>query len=96
MEVLNKKQNFKNAFNCKKCPGSNDENGCPMWWEYQQNNIQSGESRIVKICGYVAMPNFLISVIEASNRPAAEIGSMKNAIIEKIDQFTNIKRLTGE
>ena len=69
--------NFKKAFTCKKCPQSNGENGCPMWWEFSATNVETGQSALKKMCGYQALPTFLTEVIIASNRPAAEIGAMR-------------------
>ena len=69
--------NYKNAFICKKCPQSNGENGCPMWWEFSATNVESNQPVLKKMCGYQALPTFLTEVIVASNRPAAEIGAMR-------------------
>lgn len=82
MEQVNKKRNFKNAFKCENCPGSSGEDGCPMWWSYIQKNLGSGEERLVSECGYMAMPQFLQATLAASNRPAEEIGMMRNEIVK--------------
>lgn len=73
---------YKKAFQCKKCPESNSENGCPMWWELMMDNVQSGESKLVKACGYTLMPVVLSHVVAASNRPAAAIESLRNAVLK--------------
>ena len=69
--------NYKKAFICKKCPQSNGENGCPMWWEFMATDVSSQKQAIKKMCGYQALPTFLTEVIIASNRPAAEISAMR-------------------
>lgn len=71
------------AFQCAHCPRNNDpERGrsCPAWWEWTQENPATGETRIERMCGWTAMPIFLVEVIKASNRPAAEIGACKSEI----------------
>lgn len=89
MESITNKKNFKNAFKCKKCPGRNDEEGCPMWWEYSMEEPTTGKTKLVKECGYLAMPVFLTSVISASNRPAAEIGQLRNEIAQGFTAVAN-------
>ena len=81
--------NFKKAFKCKKCPESNGVNGCPMWWEYMQTN-GLGQEKIEKSCGYQALPMFMIEVIKASNRPAEEIGSMRNEMLNAVNRLPNL------
>lgn len=76
--------NYKNADNCKKCPQSNDENGCPWWWEYMVTDQSNGKERLEKKCGKSALPEFLIEVIKASNRPAAEISAMREQVTENV------------
>jgi hypothetical protein len=78
--------NYKNAFNCKKCPQTNTEQGCPMWWEFMQTDTTNGREQLTKMCGYQALPIYLIEVIKASNRPAAEIGAMRCEIAEGMNR----------
>lgn len=73
--------NYSNAWNCKKCPRSNEENGCPAWIEYVQENPSTGEQKFAKECLFKALPVFLIEVLKASNRPAAAIESTRNEIV---------------
>jgi len=76
--------NHTHAFRCAQCPRNSDpERGpsCPAWWEWTAENVQTGESRIERMCGWQAMPRFLTEVIKASNRPAAEIGACRNEIV---------------
>ncbi len=81
--------NYKNAFKCKKCPQSNNENGCPMWWEIIETNTETGKERVRKACGYILMPLFLTEVIKASNRPAAAIEATRNALVESLTRLSN-------
>lgn len=77
---------YKHAWNCKRCPQRNDENGCPAWVEYTQENPQTGEQRIQKQCLFQALPVFLIESIKAANRPAAAIESTRNELAEQLQQ----------
>lgn len=70
--------NYCNAWNCKRCPERNDEQGCPAWTEYTQELPSTGEQRLRKECLFQALPVFLIEAIKASNRPAAAVESMRN------------------
>lgn len=76
---------YKNAWNCKRCPQRNDENGCPAWVEYTQENAQ-GEQRVQKECLFQALPLFLTETIKASNRPAAAIESTRNELAEQLQR----------
>jgi len=78
---------YKKAWKCKKCPETNNENGCPAWTELMVTNIQSGEEKLEKDCLYRMLPMLLVEVIKASNRPAAEIGSLKNGMINAISEL---------
>jgi len=77
-------QNYRNAMNCRKCPGSNGPDGCPWWWEYAETNAMTNETRITKECGIQALPKFLGHVLAASNRPAAAIESTRDALISTL------------
>jgi hypothetical protein len=72
--------NYRNAWNCKRCPGRNDDQGCPAWVEYMQENVATGEQRLHKECLFQALPVFLVEVVKASNRPAAAVESMRNEV----------------
>ena len=73
--------NYRNAWNCKRCPERNDEQGCPAWTEYMQELPSTGEQRLRKECLFQALPVFLVEVIKASNRPAAAVESTRNEIV---------------
>lgn len=71
------------AFQCQQCPRNNDPargRSCPAWWEWTAENVTNGETKIVRMCGWQAMPQFLTEVIKASNRPAAAVESTRNEI----------------
>ena len=78
METVNQRIAYKNAFNCKKCPGTSDETGCPYWWEFTAFDQHTGKEILRKQCGITALPKLLTEVIIASNRPAAAIESLRN------------------
>ena len=90
--------NYKKAFTCKKCPGRNDELGCPCWVEFMETNIVSGEERLWKGCIFAALPRMLVEVIKASNRPAGEISAMRCEIVNGFTQLagTPIQVLLAE
>lgn len=68
---------YKNAFKCNACPQSNGENGCPSWWELVGEDM--GKQPVLKKgCGHALLPELLLHVIVASNRPAAAVESMRN------------------
>jgi len=82
--------NYKNAFNCKKCPKRADEKGCPMWWEmpvedeYDPNKVELWEG-----CGYVLMPFVLKSVIKAGYTGAEEVSSMRSEVVNTVETATS-------
>jgi hypothetical protein len=78
--------NYRNAWNCKRCPGRNDDQGCPAWVEYMQENPATGEQRLQRECLFQALPVFLIEVVKASNRPAAAVESMRNEMVAGLGQ----------
>lgn len=73
--------NYKNAWNCRKCPESNTEQGCPAWVEYAERNLQTGEDRFTKECVFQALPKFLIHTLAAANQAAATMDSHRNEIV---------------
>lgn len=80
---------YSNAFNCQSCPGNSGLNGCPCWTEIVETNLQTGEERINKDCLFRMMPHMLVEVIKASNRPAAEIGRMREEVVKGVAQIAN-------
>jgi hypothetical protein len=82
--------NFDGGFECGNCPRNADPalgRACPLWWEVAFTNTQSGEVKSDRACGATMLPKFLVEVIKASNRPAAEISKMSNAIVEGLESL---------
>ena len=80
----------KNAFVCHRCPGKAGDGGCPAWWETIHQNVQTGEQRVVKGCAWEQLPLYLTEVIRASNRPAAEIGAMRDETVRGLAQIATV------
>ena len=77
---------YRNAFNCKRCPQSNDDRGCPVWWETVWE-APSGETRTIRSCGFTQIPLYLTEVIKASNRPAAAVEGVRNETAEGFERI---------
>jgi hypothetical protein len=80
---------YMNAFECQVCPQSNGVHGCPCWTELVETNLQTGQERITKNCIFQLLPHMLVEVIKASNRPAAEIGAMRQEVVEGVAKLAN-------
>jgi len=72
--------NYKNAWRCKKCPQSNTSDGCPVWWEYSEENSLTGETRINKGCGFSLLPQMLVVTINMAQQPAREASQINETI----------------
>ena len=79
---------YKNAFNCKKCPQSSDEDGCPVWWEQLWKDHATGEEAINKGCGFNLAQSLLVGVASEARRPASEISAMMKEIRDGVHQAT--------
>jgi hypothetical protein len=86
-------QNYANAFQCSKCPGTNDASGCPAWIEYVETNVATQDVRIEKGCAGQMLPKMMLHVLAASNRPAAAIESVRNVIF---DGFNGVSRVISD
>lgn len=76
--------NYKGAFECAKCPRSNDPNAkraCPMWWELMMANLATGEEKLVKACGYTLMPQMMVEVIKSANRATTNSNATRNELV---------------
>lgn len=78
--------NYKNAWNCKRCPQSNGPDGCPAWTEFMQTSVATGEERLQKECLFQALPVFMIETIKAVNRPAAAMESTRNELASQLQR----------
>ncbi len=70
---------FKNAWKCHKCPQSNDENGCPAWWDFANAN-----GGITKGCALHkdVLLNILWGVLHEASCAAASADKATNAAAE--------------
>lgn len=78
---------YRHAWDCRRCPQRNDEQGCPAWTELLESNTATGEERITKGCLFALLPRLLVEVLKASNRPAAAIESTRNEIAAGFDRL---------
>lgn len=72
------------------CPRNNDPakgRYCPAWTEYMETNAQNGEERLQRECLFTAMPKFMIHTLQAANRPAAAIESVRNEVAEGLGRI---------
>lgn len=88
---------FKNAFKCKKCPGTCEQpNGCPVWWEILMTNEVTGEKKVEKGCGFQILPQLLIrnmgetihgtyAAYDMRNKVVKNMGKVVAAIREKFE-----------
>lgn len=89
MERVIRKQNYKNAFNCKKCPATDDETGCPDWWRWEEKN-EKGEARIVEQCGRAAAKHFEIQRLANTHFTVDNVVATKNAIATAADKLIKL------
>jgi len=74
--------NYKKAFKCSKCPESNGELGCPVWWEVVLKNDETGEMKITKNCGFQILPEMMALVSTNSLHSVAASYDMRNKVIK--------------
>ena len=82
------KPGYKNALNCKKCPQSNDEKGCPVWLETTMTNVQTGENILQKGCGFQMVPLLLVSLAKVEDTRAGEISQMRKEVVERVGDIS--------
>ncbi len=71
---------------CEKCPHRFSERGCPCWVKgVVETNIQTGEVRSSEGCFYQMFPKWIVHVLQASNRPAAALESLRNEMVQRQD-----------
>lgn len=78
--------NYKNAFNCKKCPQTNGENGCPNWWEMVMTN-HLGEQKVEKACGYQMTPQLIIQMCKQAEHTTYAAYDMRNKVVENVGKM---------
>ena len=66
------------------CPENNDPTGgdyCPAWVnDLVETNLKTGEERVLQDCIHRHQGRLMAYVIQASNRPAEEIGRMSGEL----------------
>jgi hypothetical protein len=86
---------FKNAWNCKKCPGTAEQpNGCPMWWEMLMTHDVTNEQKIEKGCGFQMLPQLLSLSISETLHGTYAAYDMRNKVVKnmgKVFQALNEK-----
>ena len=91
MNKITDKKNFKNAFKCRKCPGTSDENGCPMWWTWMRRNVTTDEEVVHEGCGFaIGMPFFLTENARAANSSSAELSKVRELVRDAVSQEMSI------
>jgi len=79
--------NYKKAFNCKRCPGRNDEDGCPMWWEVLLEDANNPAiTKTVKGCGYALTPDMFMMTAKAAWTQAATVQAMREEVSDKVSR----------
>ena len=75
---------FKNAWKCKKCPETSNENGCPMWWEVVMKNDETGQTKVTKGCGFQILPQMMALVSTNSLHSVAASYDMRNKVVKNV------------
>ena len=86
------KQNYKNAFKCKKCPGNNTEEGCPLWWEVILTNEATNQQKVEKACGYQLMPQMLVLTARQAMHTTYAAYDMRNKVVKNIGKVVRAVR----
>lgn len=81
--------NYKRAFTCKKCPGNNTSEGCPVWWEVTMANLQTGEEQLVKGCGHAMLPILIVQSVKAANRSSEASSQVRNTLLKIPEMLQN-------
>jgi len=76
--------NYKNAWKCKKCPETNNDKGCPMWWEVVMKNDETGETKVEKGCGFQLLPQMMALVSTNSLHSVAASYDMRNKVVKNV------------
>lgn len=79
---------YKNAFKCRKCPQSNDEKGCPVWWEQVWEEEDTKEQVLTSGCGFVLAQNLILDVVKQGFGARAEVNEMRKEVVNGVEQAT--------
>lgn len=67
---------------CDRCPNRFSERGCPCWVKgVVETNPVTGEVRATEGCFYQLMPQWIVHVIQAANRPAAQLCQIRDQVL---------------
>lgn len=75
---------YKKAMNCKKCPQSNGEDGCPVWLETTLTEQSTGSIKVQKGCGFQMIPMLLVNIAKVEDTRAAEVSQMKKEVVDSV------------
>ena len=75
---------FTNAFKCKKCPETSNENGCPMWWEVILTNDDTKAQKVLKGCGYQLLPEMLAMTCQQAMHTTFAAYDMRNKVVKNV------------
>jgi|SRR5579872_616537 len=73
---------FKGAFDCVRCPGSNDpraKRACPAWWETTWTN-DVGETQHVRSCAFQQLPAYLNNLARQCSEAAASAQAARDEV----------------
>lgn len=73
---------YKKAFQCKKCPESNEENGCPCWLELVWTNDDTGQAKVDKGCFFQKAPLLMLESVKSGNQASEHASQMRNGFME--------------
>jgi len=78
---------YKNAFKCKKCPGTFEQpEGCPMWWEIILTNDVTEAKKVEKGCGYQLMPQMLALSCKSAMHTTYAAYDMRNKVVKNMNK----------
>jgi hypothetical protein len=79
---------YKNAYNCKRCPQTNDESGCPKWLEiteHQDPLVAEGDGFVIrKGCVDQMLPGILIAIAKGVHTGACETSALREATARSV------------
>lgn len=79
---------YKNALNCKRCPQTNDETGCPVWWEQVWIDKDSGKQALKKGCGFFMVQDLIMDVVKQGFGARAEVSAMREEVVNGVEKAT--------
>lgn len=86
---------YKKAFDCKRCPQNDTENGCPCWIELIWENMETGEKKIEKGCYFQLSPKLMLESVRAGLISSEHACQMRNGF-QRLADFAEEKLLIGK